>query len=377
MLTSEYLVLVLLDPFLSWTESPGVGDRGSVRPYVAPGLGRGYWAWGLPSEISSASLYDLLNMKRDATNDLAKRFVQQGDSTRDTFQNWLEAQSSTELGTTRNILPLLFALRIMHRDAAQTLHTVHKELVGIKADMNKESIHKRWSQWQKLFVRFLQLEKSIRVNINACLAAIEVLASDSGSDTSWSFCKTTKAGNTTWAKGLHSPKQQSEGPSLGQLQGLYRDLAELLPDLDAIRAEVIETSNSLTSTMSIIESERAISEAGSVSRLAELAFLFVPLSISGSIFGMQMKVSGSTLSFLLHVILGSPTGRWNPDTTTGQFSDRGVNLAIFFPRRARYHHYLGIQSACYSRRLILAAVLHHQSSRQTCLQRGFLLDPEE
>lgn len=47
----------------------------------------------------------------------------------------------------------------------------------------------------------------------------------------------------------------------------------------------------LTSTMSIIESEKAIQEAEEVTRLTNLAFFFIPLSLVAAVFGMNIIVS--------------------------------------------------------------------------------------
>jgi len=46
---------------------------------------------------------------------------------------------------------------------------------------------------------------------------------------------------------------------------------------------------SLRTEMSIIESRRGIAEAESVSKLTELAFIFIPISFAASVFGMQFK----------------------------------------------------------------------------------------
>ncbi|KAL9099121.1 MAG: hypothetical protein Q9163_005334 [Psora crenata] len=48
-------------------------------------------------------------------------------------------------------------------------------------------------------------------------------------------------------------------------------------------------TTSLMAAMSIVESERGIAEAHGVTKLTELAFFFIPLSFSASIFSMQVK----------------------------------------------------------------------------------------
>lgn len=63
---------------------------------------------------------------------------------------------------------------------------------------------------------------------------------------------------------------------------------------------------SLASSMQSIESQRAIAEAESVTKLTELAFLFLPLSLAASIFSMQIHEleSGTPLSsFIIVAVL--------------------------------------------------------------------------
>jgi Mg2+ and Co2+ transporter CorA len=65
---------------------------------------------------------------------------------------------------------------------------------------------------------------------------------------------------------------------------------------------------SLMANMSIVESKRGIAEAESVTKLTELAFFFIPLTFSASIFSMQVKeLSSSRVSlstfFILAIII--------------------------------------------------------------------------
>lgn len=69
------------------------------------------------------------------------------------------------------------------------------------------------------------------------------------------------------------------------------DFENVLSRIESLKDRMEKTANSLVSTMSILESKRAISEAESVSRLTELAFFFIPLSFATSLFGMQIPVS--------------------------------------------------------------------------------------
>ena len=97
---------------------------------------------------------------------------------------------------------------------------------------------------------------------------------------------------------------------------------------DALRAiavhkeRISQVYSSLTSKTQISDSHRSIAEAETVTRLTELAFLFIPLSFSTSIFGMQF-VSGSTpattyIAVALALTSGSYLLRFIVNRTTEQ-----------------------------------------------------------
>jgi len=63
--------------------------------------------------------------------------------------------------------------------------------------------------------------------------------------------------------------------------------------MEALSRRLDSSFQTLTSTMSIIESEKAIQEAEEVTRLTNLAFFFIPLSLVASVFGMNVIVCRS------------------------------------------------------------------------------------
>jgi len=69
---------------------------------------------------------------------------------------------------------------------------------------------------------------------------------------------------------------------------LQKSYGELLTHLTSLIERIERTFAAIMSSMSILESQRAISQAASVNRLTELAFIFIPLSFGNSIFGMQI-----------------------------------------------------------------------------------------
>lgn len=72
-------------------------------------------------------------------------------------------------------------------------------------------------------------------------------------------------------------------------QDIKKDVSDLFQEIDRMLTRLQRASNSLTSNMGLLESRRSIDEAHAVTRLTELAFLFIPLSFSSSIFGMQVE----------------------------------------------------------------------------------------
>ena len=109
---------------------------------------------------------------------------------------------------------------------------------------------------------------------------------------------------------------------------------------DALRAiavhneRISQVYSSLTSKTQISDSHRSIAEAETVTRLTELAFLFIPLSFSTSIFGMQF-VSGSTpattyIAVALALTSGSYLLRFIINRTTEQriHLERSINKRI-------------------------------------------------
>ena len=80
-------------------------------------------------------------------------------------------------------------------------------------------------------------------------------------------------------------------PSSSTIPKYEVELAGLITDFDEALARLNSTFQAVMSTMSIVESQKAISEAETVSKLTALAFFFIPLSFIASLFGMNLVVS--------------------------------------------------------------------------------------
>lgn len=78
----------------------------------------------------------------------------------------------------------------------------------------------------------------------------------------------------------------------GQRQA--RLLDSVLEENDIMRRRLDGIYQAVMSTMSIVESERAIGEAEVVSKLTHLAFFFIPLTLVSGVFGMNVVVGLET-----------------------------------------------------------------------------------
>ena len=86
----------------------------------------------------------------------------------------------------------------------------------------------------------------------------------------------------------------SDGPihATGQLEQQHEQLNFKLA---AVLKHFESSFGALMATMSILESQAAIAEAGEVSKLTKLAFFFIPLTFAAGVCGMNLAVSHSYL----------------------------------------------------------------------------------
>ena len=79
----------------------------------------------------------------------------------------------------------------------------------------------------------------------------------------------------------HQPSQNSD----------QIEISDVDDELQATRTRIDGTFQAIMSTMSMIESQKAIIQAETVGKLTSLAFFFIPLSFVTGIFGMNVVVS--------------------------------------------------------------------------------------
>ena len=83
-----------------------------------------------------------------------------------------------------------------------------------------------------------------------------------------------------------------------QCHGAYRsptrtDFTKLAQEVESLTKRTESTFQALMATMAIVESQKAIAQAETISKLTNLAFFFIPLSLTASVFGMNIVVRKS------------------------------------------------------------------------------------
>ena len=70
-----------------------------------------------------------------------------------------------------------------------------------------------------------------------------------------------------------------------------RDVDKVAEGVENLARRAESTFHLMTSTMAIVESREAIAQAATISKLTTLAFVFIPLTYTASVFGMNIVVS--------------------------------------------------------------------------------------
>ena len=155
--------------------------------------------------------------------------------------------------------PLEALLCTIHDDTHDLIQIIRETLQQIREDtLDEHVMQKRVMFWRGLLYRLnhklSDLDQQLRGFLRFAYAS-EVLCSE-----------------------VTQPSLPSADAATATRQTLHRCL-ELLE----------RCSDNLLAEMQIVDSRRSIAEAESISKLTELAFIFIPLSFVASMFGMQVK----------------------------------------------------------------------------------------
>lgn len=75
---------------------------------------------------------------------------------------------------------------------------------------------------------------------------------------------------------------------------IQADLDDLTKEISSLTTRAKSAFQDIMATMSIVESQKAIAQAETISKLTNLAFFFIPLTLTASIFGMNVAVGSNT-----------------------------------------------------------------------------------
>ena len=173
--------------------------------------------------------------------------------------------------------PLDHLFMIILTDTSNLLRSMDMVLTGIGSRMLDDLIlQSRVDLWRRIFNRFeaelLQMELSLRDFVE--------------------FREAFERGDVANGSKTRSSKVT---------------FSKCLMQISNVRQRTKSSYKSLMTLMSLVESKRGIAEAESVTKLTELAFLFIPLTFSTCLFSMQIKeLNASTTSlgdFFLVAIL--------------------------------------------------------------------------
>ena len=187
-------------------------------------------------------------------------------STKEAFEDWLGSAMPAELALYANQLgPASLIFRIVHQDTLNLLQLMRLALVEIDRGSNDNILQERVLHWRYRLDQFrgqlVELEGSL-------LQFVEFVNPQATS------------------------KNRHDQPNL-ETDPIQYLLSDALGRISLLKQRIGEVYITLTSKVQIRDSHRSIAEAETVTRLTELAFLFIPLSFATSVFGMQI-IDGST-----------------------------------------------------------------------------------
>lgn len=196
---------------------------------------------------------DQLFHSQDLTMDFGTSMTQT-NSTRDEFCEALKHST----GQISLVFPLL---RILCRDTLALLKQLRHTLDEMDAEiLNDERMEERLALWRQLISRAQKELPEFATSTRPFVAFMTRIDPD----------------------GVYEE-------SLGDDPDEKLSLQTILEDIQSMTERLRVTSASLTSNMALLDSRRSIDEAHAVTRLTELAFIFIPLSFAASVFGMQIE----------------------------------------------------------------------------------------
>ena len=187
-------------------------------------------------------------------------------STKEALEEWLLSAPPHEVESYENLLgPASMIFRIVYQDTLDLLQLMRLALEEVELASTDNVLQERALHWR---YRLDQFRTQLIVLGGSLQAFAEFVQADAAGE----------------------GKPSSPDVETSPMDYL---LLNVLDEIKLVKERITQAYTSLTSKVQISDSHRSIAEAETVTRLTELAFLFIPLSFATSIFGMQI-IDGST-----------------------------------------------------------------------------------
>lgn len=259
---------MLLDPIPSLdvrlrTDPSSRHTCAAYEPVAPRGAYSGVWTTPSPSSLSSSSS------------------IQDDRTTHGTILRWLQEYCAIE---TRAHTPIALSdfvqtalARVCTADTRTLLARMERTLNTITQDTTDDARVQRHLQWyRQLLARYGLLLRMLDESLGESIEFVQREEFD-----------------REWGEDHREMRERERRGGRGGRRGrtgLPIEVGALCEKVQRTLALTDRTASSLLASLSLIESKRAIREAESVTKLTELAFFFIPLGFSASIFGMQLKV---------------------------------------------------------------------------------------
>ena len=193
---------------------------------------------------------------------------------------WIRAYTMRQENTSGHSGPLDFLFTIVQKDTLNTLRLMDQALTQMKREtLDDNLIQQKLVKWRLLLERFDTELRLLEESLSKFAVFIAPLKSSTSED--------DEVGTKS-------------SPLVADL------LREGNIEIANLRHRATSFYQSLMAHMSIVESKRGIAEAESVTKLTELAFFFIPLTFSASIFSMQVReLNEANVSISTFIILAT------------------------------------------------------------------------
>ena len=250
-------------------------------------------------------------------------------STSEAFKKWLVSAPANEIRSYENRLgPGSMILRIAHQDTLDLLKLIGLAVAEIDLASSDIELQESALHWRRRLDEFraiiLDLEKSLHAFVG--FLGVEV-----------------------------SVSRKRVFPKLDRHPIEYL-LYSAISEIEAHKQRITQVYSTLTSKTQISDSHRSIAEAETVTRLTELAFFFLPLSFTTSMFGMQIMSKSTPASTYIAVAVALTSGayllRFIIHRTTEQRSNLRLSIRNGVTAYARLRVGSRISTATFLRWLI-------------------------